>query len=423
MTSVFSCVPAESFVSAALALAGLVQLLRWGGRQSSVFSWDTSVVRCCSDDPGSVAANKLVAEVTEPTRAVYLDNAKFLMNVLVIWGHLTNHALGFYKGPSSGLDKAVRFHIPLAAMLSGATSRGPCTRNRLVNLAVFVIAPALIHRSGFWTWYLWTLTIWRLSSWGYAFLPVTAQGALTLLAGIAVAYSDGSLGRVGHSFFLLPYFFLGQHLDWGHLSQCTLQSGREGRGIVLVGWSVLFGFISLYIVFEPVLDRLILIGEPYRPVWGSMRNLLAEECVSDYYFLWARYILQLMLRGTMALLFFLFCVPQRRVWFSRFGAHTMYPYLLHMYLVDDLVLPIWRRHIWGKGFALWLWPLTRETTAAFRLKGCLLVGLWLLISLAIASLLSTWPLRFLLRVVVEPDWLLCVCCKKERCSCQRRKRD
>jgi len=347
--------------------------------------------------------------VSPEPRVAALDNAKFLLVTLVVWDHvLALSGFGFESGPYSAVTKAVRFHMPLFCMISGAMSRKPLTKERLLNMFISNLSASLISPN---SWYVKCLTSWRLASRLLCALPLIVQASIIFTLGMASAYSK-KISEMDRAVAMLPYFWLGQQLDWDCCRRWHLKR-MVGVGI---GWAAFLVFVSLYIVFEPEFDLVVRAVDTYFPAlpWTSMRSLLSSDCPQDKGFLAARYLVGLALRAAQGLLFFLFCVPKGRTWFTDMGAHTLYPFLLHPLPLVALNLPLalWLR---SRGVEQWYWRYEQAggqvvvvpQVPELSLKGCAWAMGHLLYSFVLTWLLSTRRCRKLTAWLVEPWWVLC----------------
>ena len=142
----------------------------------------------------------------EKMRTAYIDNAKFLLLVLVLQSHLLdgNAFSSLYRAPSAWPRAVEELTQPnlsynlfsLTAMqafafLSGVVSQGELTSTRSMRLLVYVAAPIVLQMLLVWgcnpmqpgghMWYLHALLLWRLGIQIFRALPpwiIAASGAL-----------------------------------------------------------------------------------------------------------------------------------------------------------------------------------------------------------------------------------------------------
>jgi fucose 4-O-acetylase-like acetyltransferase len=321
------------------------------------------------------------------TRDPFLDNAKFLLIVLVVIGHVW--PMGLVEGSrtvKAGYLWISAFHMPAFILLSGYFSRGFTGRPaQLRKLTATVLAPYLVFEvlysaveaaawgkpfrltltePTFVCWFLAALFVWRLTVplWRVIPWPLPVAVLVSLAAGTSTMGHDLALPRV---LMFLPWFVLGLSLRPGHFVRL-----RRSR---LVRWG----------------------GPPVLVVCGLVAYAVAPGC--DVHWLWMSYgqtelgvtalpylLVRLGLFAVTASMIcaFLSLVPRRTLWLTGLGAVTLYPYLLHGLLTTAA-------HAYG-----WEVPL--------RPLGPLGAALLTVCGAAVAVLLSTAPVRRLARPLIEP---------------------
>ncbi|GLU50360.1 acyltransferase family protein [Nocardiopsis ansamitocini] len=317
-----------------------------------------------------------------------LDNAKFLLIVLVVIGH----SIGPLRG-SLGADTLYLwiyvFHMPAFILISGYLSRSfDASPRRVEKLVLALAVPYLI----FWvihvglaelmdrgspdspltpTWTLWFLValfIWRLSVpvWNQLRWPVAVAVAISLATAFVNVGSALGIGRV---LSMLPFFVIGLVLRREHFDLL------KPIWVRIVGWLVL---VAAAAVAVPVSQRL------------SVESLYWRESLLDRDIdpLGPALVLRvaLMIAALVMTAAFLAAVPRRRTVFTRLGAYTLFVYLGH-----GLVLQVIKHFGW---YSL------ADGLAALALN--------IVMAVALTLLLCWGPLRAVLRPVVEPraDWLI-----------------
>ncbi|MFG3259267.1 acyltransferase family protein [Streptomyces sp. NPDC048172] len=328
--------------------------------------------------PGSVPA--------PPDRDAFLDNAKFLLIVLVVVGHVWPLALVEAVRPAkAGYLWITAFHMPAFVLLCGYLSRGFTGRpDQVRRLLAGVLAPYLVFETlytaldsaardrpfaltptepTFLCWFLAALFVWRLTApvWRAVPYPVPVAVLISLAAGTTTLGYDLALPRV---LMFLPWFVLGLRLRPEHLARLREPRVRRWAPLVLLGAAV-----GAY-AFAP--------GTNLHWTWMS----------SGYEGLGAGPVRYLLVRvalfaiGAAMTAAFLALVPGRRTWFTALGAVTLYPYLLHGLLTSAASAYGWHA------------PLL-----PWDLSGAVLLTV---LGAALAVLLSSAPVRRLARPLVEP---------------------
>ncbi|MFE9334381.1 acyltransferase family protein [Streptomyces sp. NPDC006925] len=340
------------------------------------------------DTAGDAAVAGGAADGTgRPARDPFLDNAKFLLIVLVVIGH--SWPMGLVEGSrtvKAGYLWISSFHMPAFILLSGYFSRGFTGRPaQLRRLVAGVLVPYLVFEvlytavetaawgkpfrltltePTFVCWFLAALFVWRLTVplWRVIPRPLPVAVLVSLAAGTSTLGDDLALPRV---LMFLPWFVLGLALRPAHFARLrTSVPLRCCAPLVLAA-----GGAAAYALAP---------GTDVHWLWMSYGQ--AELHASTLPYL----LVRLALFAVTALMTgaFLAVVPRRTRWITAFGAVTLYPYLLHGLLTTAA-------HGYG-----WDAPL--------RPLGPLGAGLLTVCGAAVAVLLSTALVRRLARPLIEP---------------------
>ncbi|MEU4969935.1 acyltransferase family protein [Streptomyces smyrnaeus] len=357
----------------------------WAGTEGDV---ETAVA--APGVPGAVGSDVAGREAEGADRTArdpFLDNAKFLLIVLVVVGH--TWPMGLVEG--SRTVKAAylwisSFHMPAFILLSGYFSRGFTGRPaQLRKLLAGVLAPYLVFEllytaveaaawgkpfrltltePTFVCWFLAALFVWRLTVplWRVIPWPLPVAALVSLAAGTSTVGHDLALPRV---LMFLPWFVLGLALRPAHFARLRTSG--------LLRWCappvLVAGGVAAY-ALAPGTDV----------HWLWMSHGQAELGVGTSTYLLVRiglFAVTALMTGA-----FLALVPRRARWLTALGAVTLYPYLLHGLLTTAA-------HAYG-----WDAPL--------RPLGPLGAALLTACGAAVAVLLSTAPVRRLARPLIEP---------------------
>ena len=343
-------------------------------------------------DPRSRARPRRPSGATAPgARDPFLDNAKFLLIVLVVAGHDWEPFVGGMRGVRAACLLVYAFHMPAFALLCGYFSRGFTGRpDQIRRLLARVLLPYLVFEAvyaavytlfldqpfavtptepRFVCWFLAALFIWRLTSplWRAVRLPVAVAVVLSVGAGLTDLGSELALSRV---LMHLPWFVLGLRLRSEHLRPLRNRAARRWA-LPLMALAAVGAYAA-----APRVDLRWLVME-----YGS-----AQLGVAPYVYVGVR--LGLFAVSAVLVAAFLALVPSRRTGFTALGAFTMYPLLLH-----GLVL----KPVEGLG---WFGPV--------REGGLLAVAATTVVAVAAAVFLGAEPVRRALWPVIEPrfpGWL------------------
>lgn len=344
-------------------------------------------------------------------RVPFWDNARFLCIVLVVAGHAVQR-MSRDSDPAYGVYLLIyTFHMPAFAIMSGYFSKaGEPTRTVMRRVLTDIVAPYLVFET------IWTLLAWAFSgrlkldyssaSWTLWFLLALGVFRIilpylallrwpvlwTVLVSVAVGYVPAidSTFAMNRTLQLMPFFVIGWWLkDRGVVDRFRLLERRPLPATIAAGLLTAAVFATIWVnagalrsvntqrwfFYKHPYDELVLPGGAHPGGWGGLIHL----GVIGFSLL-------------MCAAFFLL-VPRGDYRWTRYGQYTLYVYLLHTFV---------------------LYPL-RETNNA---EGTNITAalepqwLWLIISLVasvlIAVALSSKPVRWLTRPLVEPNisWLL-----------------
>jgi fucose 4-O-acetylase-like acetyltransferase len=322
-------------------------------------------------------------------RDPWLDNARFGLIALVLFGHLLEPLLARHPGLAACYRAIYAFHMPAFAFLSGAVASARMDRRVVKGVLLRLLLPYLVFQglyglaaewqgwpddgphgiaTPYWLlWYLLSLACWRL------LLPFFARLPGRLWIAVAIALVAGCSSEIGYYLSLsrtlvfLPMFLLGwqQAQHWRDFG-----TRPHARWLALATLAGLFcaGFLSK-------LDPRWLYGSydyaslGVEPLVGATGRLLLIGCS---------------MAGTWA---FLALVPRRRLTLSALGARSEGAYLLQGFLINLAV---------GAGVFAALRQLPRPMLAPLLLTSAALMA---------AALSSRHVHRLLVAPITAPRWL------------------
>lgn len=327
----------------------------------------------------------------KPDRCPALDNARFVLIVLVVTGHLLEQLAASGAVAATLYRWIYLFHMPAFVLVSGAVSSAHLTRRRALALVTGLLLPYLIFQTlypvwdawlsgsgdgwqGYLTpywllWYLPSLACWRL------LLPWFARLKFALPLAFGIALAAGLTTQIGYPLSLsrtlvfLPLFLLGHRLGAQRLQRLgAARSRRLAALAVLVAAAVGAWYLRN-------LD----------PEWLYAASGYAALQVGAVPGMATR--LALLLASATCALAVLALMP-RRDWFASPGRRSLTAYLMHGFLVRGLV---------AAGVFAWL---ARTLPEPAGLLTCIVAGA------LIAGLLSTRTADALAAPLTRPvAWL------------------
>ncbi|WP_026692260.1 acyltransferase family protein [Peribacillus kribbensis] len=271
-------------------------------------------------------------------RDYFFDNAKFILMVLVVFGHLLRTYIENNEIVYTLYKVIYTFHMPGFILVSGFFAKGIYEKGYAGKLTKKLILPYVIFQIIYtiyyyylynkneitfnlfnpqWAlWFLLSLFCWNLALPLFARITPWKGLGLSLALALGVGYFDGisnylSLSR---TFVFFPIFLLGYHL------------GREDIKKLMNNKARLFSFLAFAVVFTWFyLDKNV----DYKWLLGSKPySELEQISIFSMFKRLGLYGLSMM----MVLSFFSF-VPNKKHFFTNFGKQTLYVYLLHGFFV------------------------------------------------------------------------------------------
>ncbi len=274
-----------------------------------------------------------------PTRRdPYIDNVKGLLIVLVALGHMVGQTIGSSPGGRTIYTFIYLCHMPAFVMLSGMLSATELTGRRAASLIRDLLAPYVVFQLLYmtfytvmdrpmpWTvneflspiyhlWFLPALFIWRMLT------PLFAQLRGAVVIAIVVSLSAGAATLLGHALSLdrvagmLPFFVLGVRLGRGRLAY------RPSPLVRLTAIAVLIAAAPMaYLVASRLSSLWVYWNRAYQRHGVEMTEGVLIR-------------LGLMAIGLAMTWAIMMLAPRRPTFLTGWGANSMYPYLLHGFVV------------------------------------------------------------------------------------------
>ena len=281
--------------------------------------------------------------MTTKERDPFFDNAKYVLMMLVVFGHLLQPFSDQAKWVHDLYFSIYAFHMPAFILILGYFSKsfrlkkGRNGRNSFKKFIIPYILFQWLYSLYYWligthegfsfqlhipNWSLWFLVsafFWQVSLYFFQKVPAKVGIPLSIAASLLAGYIpfiDREL-TLQRTVVFLPFFIIGYYLK-PELVQTFKQSVKK-RWFIL-GFLVIFGSLNLvgrvskYVFFgsKPYDDFLNF------PEWGAMVRSLS------------------LLLAVIGMLAFFACVSTKTRWYTNRGQLTLNVYLLHGFIIQGL---------------------------------------------------------------------------------------
>lgn len=271
-------------------------------------------------------------------RDAYYDNAKFLLILLVVFGHLIQSYINENKLIFTLYTTIYLFHMPAFILISGYFAKGFLQKGYLLKLAKKLIGPYLIFQGIYsfyyffinenkaieldplnpqWSlWFLMSLFGWNAMLFLFTKWKPAAAFLLSICLGIVVGYFDeiNQYLSLSRTIVFFPLFLLGFYFK-----QEDFVKLREMK-IKLISLVLLLSLLIVFYLLPEFEYKWLFGSKPYDALDGSGIN--GGIIRFGVYFL------------TFAATFsFLALVPRKKAFFTKWGTRSIYVYLLHGFFI------------------------------------------------------------------------------------------
>lgn len=275
-------------------------------------------------------------------RSKYFDNAKFVLIILVVFGHVIS-PLKEHDGILYNIYSIIYlFHMPAFIFISGYFSKGYQNKGYYRKLITKLILPYFIFQLIYSVFYYATgkeasfqvdflqphWSLWFLLSmffWNLLLIPFAKLKWLGLpvaiMIGIGAGYIDqlGSFLSLSRTAVFFPYFFAGYLISGPQLK--GLLGGKYSRA---VGITILIGAICLFGTSISQNTVPWLLGD-------SSYAAMGNEGVEAGFYRGMLYIIT-----AMVVFGFLTLIPSIQFSFTEIGERTLYIYLFHGFIIKPV---------------------------------------------------------------------------------------
>lgn len=271
-------------------------------------------------------------------RNAYIDNARILLILLVVFGHMIQPFIGDSHGVNTLYMWIYTFHMPAFIFLAGFFAKGFGNMKYVLKLAKKLLIPYMIFQliyTGFffligkeswqasifdphWSlWFLFSLFSWHILLYWFKQLPPLLGITIAVEIGLIVGYFGeiGNMFSLSRTFVFFPFFLVGYWVTNKHLAWLKHNVVKVGSVLVMLGVAVL-------IYFAPEMNSgWLLASKSYvslgMPTYGGIARF-------------AVYVTSALMAISA-----LSWVPTKRFKLTYLGSRTLFVYLLHGFFIQS----------------------------------------------------------------------------------------
>jgi fucose 4-O-acetylase-like acetyltransferase len=277
-------------------------------------------------------------------RDYLVDNLKVTLMFTVVFGHTIEYYINQDDILKSMYMYIYIFHMPLFIFISGYLSKKSVKSNLILvkkllipyiffDIVWYIGAYIVTGKNMFsifypgWTlWYLLSLFFWRVSIKHLTKIKfiIPISFALGLLIGLdSIAQNFLSISR---TIVFLPFFLIGYYIDSIKLNK--INNMNKGIGYLIV---IVFILISIYISKYDVVGYKFLYNSH---AYKTNHLNIVQGLVGRSLLYIGSIILSIGIINVM---------PNKKIWYSKYGKNTMNVYVFHIYLIVIIIhfIPKW----------------------------------------------------------------------------------
>lgn len=283
-------------------------------------------------------------------RDYYFDNAKFILILLVVFGHFLRSFIHENELILTLYKTIYSFHMPAFILVSGYFAKGFGKEGYLKKVAKKLVLPYFIFQAIYslfyyaietkdtlavnpfdphWSlWFLLSLFFWNVLLSVFAKMPMNLALGSAFAIGIGIGYVEGvdnylSLSR---TFVFFPLFLLGFYMKKEHFKKIKAPK---------------FQAVSILILSATFMMYYILPNFNFQWLFGSKPYVrLISEVWEGGLIRTGFYLISLV-----TTICFLSLIPKGKYFFTEWGTRTFYVYLLHGFVVKYLRTSEWMEYL------------------------------------------------------------------------------
>lgn len=283
-------------------------------------------------------------------RESYFDNAKFILIVLVVFGHIIRSYIEQNEGMLAIYKFIYTFHMPAFILIAGYFAKGYQQKGYIQKVASKLIIPYLIFHGIYsiyyvliknenvwivanplnphWSlWFLLSLFFWNILLYLFALFRKEVAMGVSFIIALSVGYIEevNHFMSLSRTFVFFPLFLIGSYMKRKHFLLLKHKSARISSFFLLIGIAILYSQISF--------DYEWLFGsKPY----AHFGDVTIISCLKRLLF----YVLTLVTTFS-----FLSLVPSKKLFFTDWGTRTFYVYLLHGFFIQAFRISDMERNV------------------------------------------------------------------------------
>lgn len=281
-------------------------------------------------------------------RDYWFDNAKAFLILCVVLGHLAEDLIAntdFPDGDPKWLDTLFRsiyvFHMPVFVIISGRFARSRIDRNDWIGVINKLVVPYIVVQTAmmvfyavtgyaavssfsylsplFGIWYLFTIAVYQLIT--PHLKKIRGLFFIALMVAIGIQFGEKApTGGFMRLFTFYPFFLFGYYTSGFEFQVCRKNWFRL---LSAVAFCVLFAVVWKYSHYFSI--NVLTLKKVYSAVTKYFYDLTRLE-----------YLLFSLLHYAAGFAFFFFLLgisPGKKTVFTHLGTHSVYVYLLHLFIV------------------------------------------------------------------------------------------
>ncbi|MEI5909543.1 acyltransferase family protein [Bacillus spongiae] len=278
-------------------------------------------------------------------RDPFFDNAKFILILLVVFGHLISMFRGDHEFLFGMVNFLNAFRMPTLILISGYLSKSFYKKGAIKKISNKTIMPYFMFEIiySFYNYYLYgydslqfslfmpTMGMWFLLSlfyWNlmlFVFTKIPFPLVIALLMGIGVGFIDSadSYLSISRTFVFFPFFLLGYYMKADHFQWAKQKYAKY--------LSIMFFSICVMIIMmaDSSIMRMYLLGK-------YSFDMIGHSSIEGTIFRLLIYFV--MICGICS---FLPWVPKKQVFFTSLGKKTFYVYVFHFFFIKYIKTLSW----------------------------------------------------------------------------------